>query len=92
MIDACWDGQHYCASAGHFRQAWTRDLGFAAASLVRLGQRDRVHASLAWMLDVWQTNGHVTTTIMGRRAARDVWTFGVDSLPLLLQLLLGSYQ
>jgi hypothetical protein len=87
VVDACWDGQHYCASAGHFRQAWTRDLGFAAPSLVRTGQRDRLHASLAWMLDVWQARGHVTTTIMGRRAARDVWTFGVDSLPLLLHSL-----
>jgi hypothetical protein len=84
VVDACWDGRHYCASAGHFRQAWTRDLGFAAPSLVRLGQRERLHASLSWMLRVWQTGGHVTTTIMGRRAARDVWTFGVDSLPLLL--------
>ncbi len=87
VVDACWDGHHYCASAGHFRQAWTRDQGFAAPSLVRLGHRDRLHASLAWMLDVWRDKGHVTTTIMGRRAARDVWTFGVDSLPLLLHSL-----
>jgi hypothetical protein len=87
VVDACWDGRHYCASAGHFRQAWTRDLGFAAAALVRLGQRERLYASLAWMLEVWQTRGQVTTTIMGRRAARDVWTFGVDSLPLLLHSL-----
>ena len=87
VIDACWDGQHYCASAGHFRQAWTRDQAFAAPSLVRLGHRERLHASLAWMLDVWRRKGHVTTTIMGRGAARDVWTLGVDSLPLLLHSL-----
>ena len=39
------------------------------------------------MLDVWRSAGHVTTTIVGRRAARDVWTFGVDSLPLALHSL-----
>lgn len=87
IIDDCWNGEHYCASAGHFRQAWTRDLGFAAASLVRLGHRERLRASLAWMLEVWRPRGRVTTTIMGRRLPRDVWTFGVDSLPLLLHAL-----
>jgi hypothetical protein len=87
VIDACWDGHHLCASAGHFRQAWTRDLGFAAPSLVRLGHVERLRASLAWMLDVWRPRGRVTTTIMGHRLARDVWTFGVDSLPLLLHSL-----
>lgn len=87
VVEACWDGRHYRASGGHFRQAWTRDQGFAADSLARLGHQDRLHASLAWMLEVWRHKGHVTTTIMGRRAARDVWTLGVDSLPLLLHSL-----
>ncbi|MEX1343102.1 MAG: hypothetical protein AB1Z63_00355, partial [Candidatus Limnocylindrales bacterium] len=87
VIEACWAGDHYNASAGHFRQAWTRDLGFAAPSLMLLGHRERLHQSLGWMLDVWRAEGHVTTTIVGRRWARDVWTFGVDSLPLLLHSL-----
>lgn len=86
-IDACWSDDHYNASAGHFRQAWTRDLGFAAPSLARLGHADRLHAALAWMLEVWRPSEHVTTTIVGRRWPRDVWTFGVDSLPLLLHSL-----
>lgn len=87
VIEACWAGDHYNASAGHFRQAWTRDLGFAAPSLVRMGHRDRLHASLEWMLDVWRSRGHVTTTIVGHRWPRDIWTYGVDSLPLLLHSL-----
>jgi hypothetical protein len=87
IIDACWAGDHFCASAGHFRQAWTRDLGFAAQSLAHLGHGERLRASLAWMLDVWRPRGQVTTTIMGHRLPRDVWTFGVDSLPLLLHSL-----
>jgi hypothetical protein len=87
VVDACWSGDHFCASAGHFRQAWTRDLGFAAPSLARLGHGQRLHTSLAWMLDTWRPRGQVTTTIMGHRLPRDVWTFGVDSLPLLLHSL-----
>lgn len=87
VIEACWAGDHFNASAGHFRQAWTRDLGFAAPSLARLGHRERLHASLAWTLGVWREQGHVTTTIVGRRWPRDVWTYGVDSLPLLLHSL-----
>jgi len=39
------------------------------------------------MLDAWQAKGRVTTTIFPGRRPRDVWTFGVDSLPLLLATL-----
>jgi hypothetical protein len=87
VVDACWAGEHYVASGGHFRQAWTRDLGFAAPSLAKLGEGARLHDSLAWMLEVWRSHEQVTTTIVGRRSPRDIWTFGVDSLPLLLHSL-----
>lgn len=87
VVDACWTGAYFAASAGHFRQAWTRDLGFAAAALVRIGEGERLRASLAWWLDVFAASGRVTTTIFPGRRPRDVWTFGVDSLPLLLHAL-----
>lgn len=86
-VDACWTGEVLAASGGHFRQAWTRDLGFAAPSLVRLGAADRLAASLGWMLDAWSRAGRVTTTIFPGPRPRDVWTFGVDSLPLLVHAL-----
>lgn len=87
IIERCWAGDHYLASAGHFRQFWTRDLGFSSAALVRLGYRDRVAASLAWAFDAWSRAGRVTTTIFPGRRPRDVYAFGVDSLPLLLHAL-----
>jgi len=87
VIEACWTGDHFAASGGQFRQAWTRDLGFSAPSLVTLGEGDRVRASLSWMLDAWRSTGRVTTTIFPGRRPRDVWTFGVDSLPLLFHAL-----
>lgn len=86
-VDACWTGEVLAASGGHFRQAWTRDLGFAAPSLVRLGAVDRLAASLAWMLDAWSRAGQVTTTIFPGPRPRDVWTFGIDSVPLLVHAL-----
>ncbi len=87
ILDDCWAGDHYVASAGHFRQFWTRDLGFSAVALARLGYRERVRSSLAWALDAWAVRGRVTTTIFPGRRPRDVYYFGIDSLPLLLHAL-----
>jgi hypothetical protein len=87
VIESCWTGAYLAASGGHFRQAWTRDLGFSAPSLVRLGQGERVRASLAWMLDAWSRRGRVTTTVFPGGRPRDIWTLGVDSLPLLVHAL-----
>ena len=86
-VDACWDGDHFVASGGHFRQFWTRDLGFSAGPLVRTGYGERVRASLAWALDAWAGDGRVTTTIFPGRRPRDVYTLGIDSLPLLVHAL-----
>jgi hypothetical protein len=87
VVDSCWTGDYLAASGGHFRQFWTRDLGFSAEALVALGQGDRVRASLSWALDAWAPAGRATTTIFPGRRPRDVWTFGVDSVPLLLRTL-----
>jgi hypothetical protein len=87
IVDACWTGEYLAASGGHFRQWWTRDLGFSAPALVALGEAERVRASLAWALEAWRRGGRVTTTIFPGRRPRDVWSFGADSLPLLLRSL-----
>jgi hypothetical protein len=88
IVDACWTGEYFAASGGHFRQFWTRDFGFAAPALVRLGQVGRVTASLEWALDASARHGgRVTTTIFAGRRPADVYTFGIDSLPMLLRAL-----
>ena len=87
-IEACWNGRTFTASPGHFDMFWTRDLGFSTPALVRLGEGDRVRASLAYALDVWTRRGtHVTTTINYGDRPADVFEYGVDSLPLLLAAL-----
>jgi hypothetical protein len=87
-IGACWNGRTFTASPGHFDMFWTRDLGFSTPALVRLGEGERVRASLAYALDVWTGRGsHVTTTINYGDRPADVFDYGVDSLPLLLAAL-----
>jgi hypothetical protein len=86
-VDASWAGDHFNASGGHFRQFWIRDMAFSAEALVRIGDGPRLVASLAWALDIWSAQGRVTTTIFPGRRPRDVYTLGIDSLPLLLHAL-----
>jgi hypothetical protein len=86
-VDACWNRHYFAASGGHFRQFWTRDLAFSTPALVRLGEHERVVASLAWALRVWRRIAAVTTTIFPGRRALDVHTLGIDSLPLLMYAL-----
>jgi len=87
VVASCWDGRRFVASGGHFRQFWTRDFGFSAPALVRLGEGRRVDASLDGALEAWGRSGRVTTTIFAGDRPADVWDYGVDSLPLLLRAL-----
>jgi len=86
-IDDCWDGTHYRASPGYFRQFWTRDLSFSAPALARLStqHRDRVIGSFDWAINTWERRrSHVTTTIHFFDQPVDVFDYGVDCLPLML--------
>ncbi len=86
-IDDCWDGTHYRASPGYFRQFWTRDLCFSAPALARLSEahRQRVLQSIDWAIGTWRRqDSHVTTTIHFFDQPVDVFDYGVDCLPLLL--------
>jgi hypothetical protein len=90
-LEDCWSGEYLTASPGTYRQFWTRDTGFAAAALVRLGEPwpERLLSSLTWAIGVWLERGtHVTTTISPLlRRPIDIFDYGVDSLPLLLSSL-----
>jgi hypothetical protein len=82
-----WNGRSFTASPGHFANFWVRDTCFSAVALARAGGEtaDRLHASLAWALSVWERRrSHVTTTIHTWETPADVYDYGLDSLPLLL--------
>jgi hypothetical protein len=87
VVEDCWTGEFFAGSAGHFKQLWTRDLAMCTPSLCALGERDRVVRSWAWALDRFERAGRITTTIFGRRFARDVYAYACDSLPMLLYAL-----
>jgi len=87
-LERCWNGSYLTASPGTYRQLWTRDVGFAAPALVRLGGAwpERLLGTVEWAIDSWRRRrSHVTTTIspLGRWPV-DLFDYGVDSLPLLL--------
>lgn len=87
-LERCWTGRYLTASPGTYRQFWTRDLGFAAPALVRLGEPwpERLALTLEWAIETWRRRrSHVTTTISPLfRLPVDLFDYGVDSLPLLL--------
>jgi hypothetical protein len=86
-LEDCWDGTHYRASPGHFRQFWTRDASFSAPSLARLSPeyRRRSIRTFDWAIRTWKKRRtHVTTTIHFFDTPVDVFDYGVDCLPLLL--------
>lgn len=84
VVDACWTGEFFAGSAGHFKQFWTRDLSMCTPALCRLGRRDQVIQSLEWGLARFERAGRITTTIFNRRFPRDVYAYASDSLPMLL--------
>ena len=84
VVDACWTGEFFAGSGGHFKQFWTRDLAMCTPALCRMGLRDRVVQSLAWGLARFEKAGRITTTIFNGRFPRDVYAYGSDSLPMLL--------
>lgn len=87
VVASCWTGRFFAGSNGHFKQFWTRDLAMCTPALCRLGERDRVIRSLEWGLARFERAGRVTTTIFNGRFPRDVYSFGSDSLPMLLYAL-----
>lgn len=90
-LERCWSGRYLTASPGHYRHFWTRDTGFAAKALVRLGDPwpERLASSLDWAISIWRRRGsHVTTTINPVvRWPVDIFDYGVDSLPFLVSSL-----
>ncbi len=90
IVDDCWNGKYYQTSTGHFSQFWTRDFGFCAESLVKLGYRSRVIKTLDYALDKFQRYGRITTTISQSGKPYDFPTYSADSLPLLVHALVVS--
>lgn len=67
----CWNGRYLQTSAGHFRGFYTRDFGWTAPSLLRLGRRAWVVRSLAYALERFERAARVHVAITPRGRAFD---------------------
>ncbi len=63
IINDCWNGNYFQASAGHFSCFYIRDFGISVQALLNLGYKDRVIKTLGFALDSYSRNNKITTTI-----------------------------
>lgn len=86
-VERAWNGAFYQTGLGHFDYFWARDFGVVAGSLVRLGQGERVEATLIWALDKYAQAGRVRSCIDKSGCAFDAPRETIDAVPWLLHAL-----
>jgi hypothetical protein len=87
IVNACWNGEFFQTSAGHFAEFWTRDFGWCVDSLLELGHRQKVLKTLEYALDCFSKAGKITTAINPNHQPFDFPRFAPDSLPFLMRAL-----
>lgn len=87
VVDDCWNGRFFQTSTGNFAQFWTRDFGWCASSLVKLGYQMEVQHSLRYALNRFRKAKRVTTTITPGGKPYDFPNEAVDSLPWFIHAL-----
>ncbi len=90
VVDRLWEGDFYRTSLGHFNFFWMRDFGTVCASLVALGQTERVHHTLQFALRHYRKAGAVTLCIDKSGNCFDAPGKSIDALPWLLHCLVVS--
>lgn len=90
ILSLLWEGDFYRTSIGHFDFFWMRDFGTVCESLVKLGNRDRVHHTLRWALHRYRRSGHITTCIDKAGNCFNAPGHSIDALPWLLHCLVVS--
>ena len=84
VVKCCWNGRFFQTSNANFSQFWTRDFGWCAHSLIKLGYEKEVQQTLRYALNNFQLYNKVTTTITPKGEPFDFPTQAVDSLPWLI--------
>ncbi len=84
IVADCWNGHFFQTSTGHFRQFWTRDIGWCTQALMKLGYQQEVQQTLRYALNRFQEAKKVTTTITPGGRCFDFPVAAVDSLPWLI--------
>ncbi len=89
-LSLLWEGDFYRTSLGHFDFFWMRDFGTVCQSLVRLGNKERVHHTLRWALKHYRKSGHVTLCIDKAGNCFNAPGKSIDALPWLLHCIVVS--
>lgn len=87
IVAQCFNGTYFQTSQGHFNIFYLRDFAFCIESLIKLGYADEVCKTLEYALHCYATNKKLATTISSDGKPFDVFTYAVDSLPLLFHSL-----
>lgn len=84
IIDNCWNGRVFNASAGHFNLFYIRDFGISTQALINLGYKQKVVKTLSSALETYSRNNKITTTISKSKAAFDFPYYTPESVAYLL--------
>jgi hypothetical protein len=87
ITKACFNGTYFQTSVGHFNIFYTRDFAFCAEALLKQGYQKEVQKTLQYALTCFATHNKITTSISKEDVPFDVFSYAVDSLPLLFHSL-----
>lgn len=85
IIKECYNGQFFQTSLGHFSQFYSRDFGFCAEALVKLGYKKEVKDTLEYALSIFSKHNTIATTITPEEKPIQIFDYSPDSLPLILR-------
>ncbi len=88
IIEDCWHREGYFkVSNGHFSEFYTRDFGWVANSLIKLGYKKKVISTIKYALNKFREAGRITTSINPAGKPFDFPSYAPDSLAYLLKVL-----
>lgn len=89
IVDTCWNGTYFQTSTHHYQEFWSRDFGYCAEHLLKLGYQQEVQKTLRYALKHYKKTG-ITTTITNNTP----WSFpqvtSPDSIALFFHALRAS--
>lgn len=63
IINDCWNGDFFQASAGHFNEFYSRDIGWASEALIKLGFKNELEQTMVYALDKFEKANNITVAI-----------------------------
>ena len=87
IIKNCWNGRYFQASTHHYKEFWSRDFGYCAESLVKMGYLKEVRKTLAYALEKFAKTGIKTTITRDGKPFSFPNIYSPDSVALMIHAL-----